>query len=197
MTQFNSEFLSYFFTVFDCVCIYKSCLCVCVWVLLFYIIILFIILFLVFPLVPVPTGMPTPAWTLQGPNASCTVLCQEDTMWWSSLTNRRAREKSLCIRTTGSKVHVSLTKTLQFQFNFTQLNHMLLTVNIDIFKSVCTKCREKLVSSRRCGFSCHMEGKNSQILPFGTRRCLARASNTSQTERDKLESFQWDEDFIG
>ncbi len=80
--------------------------------------------------------------------------------------------------------------------NFTQLNHMLLTVNIDIFKSVYTKCREKLVSSRRCGFSCHMEGKNSQILPFGTRRCLARASNTSQTERDKLERFQWDEDFI-
>ncbi len=88
-------------------------------------------------------------------------------------------------------------KKLQFQFNFTQLNHMLLMVNMDIFKSVCTKCREKLVSSRQCGFSCHMESKNSQILPFGTRRCLARASNTSQTERDELERFQWDEDFIG
>lgn len=47
---------------------------------------------LVFP-VPVPTGMPIPAWTHQGPNASCTVLSQEDIMWWSSLTNRRPRAK--------------------------------------------------------------------------------------------------------
>lgn len=47
---------------------------------------------LVFP-VPVPTGMPFPAWTPQGPNASCTVLCQGDIMWWSRLTNHRLRAK--------------------------------------------------------------------------------------------------------
>lgn len=48
--------------------------------------ILFIIFFktlsLVFSLLLVPTGMPIPVWTPQGPNASCIVLCQDDTTWW-------------------------------------------------------------------------------------------------------------------